>query len=262
MVEVNAAQNEVLTERMDSVVILTMNRPSVRNALNPPLMRALSRELSAAAVSEDVRAAVITGGTNFFSAGADISAMSSLTTSSAILTDMSSLWDEVGRFPKPLIAAVSGYAYGGGLELAMACDMIVSSEDAKFGQPEINLGIIPGAGGTQRLPRLVGKNIALEMILTGKPIGASQALAAGLINRIVPRELVLEEAVSLAREIASKAPIAVKLAKEAVNTGLNLDLASGLLLEHRLFYMLFGTSDQKEGMRAFLEKRSPAFRGE
>jgi enoyl-CoA hydratase len=251
----------IVSEKKGAVGLITLNRPSVRNALNRQLMTELCSALTSFESDQGIGAAVITGGSVFFSAGADIKEMSDKTMVEAYLGDMGRLWDKVASYPKPLVAAVNGYAFGGGLELAMACDIIVCSEDAKFGQPEINIGIMPGAGGTQRLPRLVGKNRALEMVLTGKPIDAREAYMLGLVNRVVPAETVLEQAMNIAKEIASKAPIAVRLAKESVLKSLDTDLATGLLLEHRLFYMLFATEDQKEGMTAFLEKREPRFKG-
>lgn len=251
----------IVSEKRGAVGLITLNRPSVRNALNRQLMTELWEALSLFEPDQDVGAVVITGGPTFFSAGADIKEMSDKSLVEAYLGDMGKLWDRVARYPKPLVAAVNGYAFGGGLELVMACDIVVCSEDAKFGQPEINIGIMPGAGGTQRLPRLVGKNRALEMVLTGRPIDAREAHMLGLVNRVVPAEAVLEQAVNIAKDIASKAPIAVRLAKESVLKSLDTDLETGLLLEHRLFYMLFATEDKREGMLAFLEKREPHFKG-
>ncbi len=251
----------ILVEKRDGVAVITLNRPNVKNALNTALMRELLSALDAFLGDESVRALVVTGGPRFFSAGADIKEMSDKTLVEAYLADMGRFWDAVGNYPKPVIAAVNGYAYGGGLEMVMACDIVICSEDSKFGQPEINLGIFPGAGGTQRLPRIVGKHRAMEMILTGRPIGAQEAYMLGLVNRVVPAESVLEHAVDVAREIASKSPIAVRLAKEAIKAAFNTPLDVGLLFEHRLFYMAFGSEDKAEGMRAFLEKREPHFKG-
>ncbi|MEM0120153.1 MAG: enoyl-CoA hydratase-related protein [Thermoprotei archaeon] len=251
----------ILVEKRDRVGVITLNRPAVRNALNTQLMKELLAALESFAGDSEVGALVITGGSKFFSAGADIKEMSEKTLVDAYLEDMGKLWDTVGNYSKPLIAAVNGYAYGGGLELVLACDIVVCSEDAKFGQPEINIGVFPGAGGTQRLPRIVGKYRAMEMILTGRPLSAQEAYMLGLANRVVPAESVLDHALSIAGDIASKSPVAVRLAKEAVKAAFNNTLDSGLLLEHRLFYLAFGSEDKVEGMKAFLEKREPKFKG-
>jgi enoyl-CoA hydratase len=258
---VHVSYENILVEKRNRVGVITLNRPSVRNALNTQLMRELLAALESLAGDNEVGAVVLTGGPKFFSAGADIKEMSEKTLVEAYLADMGRFWDAVGDYSKPLIAAVNGYAYGGGLEMVLACDIVVCSEDAKFGQPEINIGVFPGAGGTQRLPRIVGKYRAMEMILTGRPISAQEAYMLGLANRVVPAESVLDHALGIASEIASKSPIAVRLAKEAVKAAFNTTLDAGLLFEHRLFYMAFGSEDKVEGMTAFLEKREPKFKG-
>jgi enoyl-CoA hydratase len=204
---------------------------------------------------------VLTGNDRAFAAGADIAAMADATPVDQLRLDQFATWDRIRRLKKPLIAAVSGWALGGGNETAMMCDMIVASETARFGQPEISIGIMPGAGGTQRLAQAVGKARAMEIVLTGNPISADEALAMGLVNRVVPVETYLEEAQALARQIASKPPLAVQMAKAAVNNVFDTYLDRGLMVERRNFYLLFATEDQKEGMRAFLEKRPPEWTG-
>ncbi len=209
-----------------------------------------------------VRAIVLTGNEKVFAAGADIKEMANETSVSIMLKDQFAVWNKIRLIKKPIIAAVSGYALGGGLELIMNCDIIIASESAKLGQPEINLGIIPGAGGTQRLTRVVGKHKAMEMILTGEMITAQEAFRIGLVNKVVPVELCLEEAKNMAHAIAKKSPIAVRLAKEAISQVFETSLSDGLLHERKNFYMLFATQDQKEGMNAFMEKREPIFEGQ
>jgi enoyl-CoA hydratase len=210
---------------------------------------------------EKVRAIVLTGSDRAFAAGADIKEMSDETSISIMLKDQFAMWDRVKDCKKPIIAAVSGFCLGGGCELAMTCDIIVASETAQFGQPEINIGVIPGAGGTQRLTRAVGKYKAMEMVLTGRNISAQEAHQWGLVNKVVPVELYLEEAKNLAKEIAKKPPIAVRLAKEAVLKTFDVPISEGLMFERKNFYTLFSSQDQKEGMKAFLEKRPASFIG-
>ncbi|MCP4360104.1 MAG: enoyl-CoA hydratase, partial [Chloroflexi bacterium] len=210
---------------------------------------------------DEIGCIVITGNERAFAAGADIKAMAEATPVSMLNSPMIDQWDRLAKINKPVIAAVSGYALGGGCELAMACDMIVASESAQFGQPEINLGVIPGAGGTQRMTRAVGKALAMEIILNGRFLSAAEAQQHGLVNRVVPVELYLDEALKLAAQIAERAPVAIRLAKEAVNAAFETNLQSGLALERRLFYMLFATADQKEGMDAFINKRKPDWQG-
>jgi len=251
----------ILTEIHEQIAILTLNRPAVLNAINNELMVELVSALESADADESVRVIILTGGQKAFAAGADIKEMSDESTVSILLKDRFATWDKVRRTKKPIIAAVSGYALGGGMELVMTCDIVVASETAQFGQPEINIGVIPGAGGTQRLTRLVGKYKAMEMILTGARITAAEAKAVGLVNKVVPPELCLDEAKALAQEIAQKSPLAVRLAKEAILKGFELPLNEALEFERKNFYMLFSSEDQKEGMKAFMEKRSAVFSG-
>ncbi|MFN8551261.1 MAG: enoyl-CoA hydratase-related protein [Candidatus Obscuribacterales bacterium] len=251
----------ITTAVEDQIGIVTLNRPKVLNALNHELMGELVKALEAFDRDDAVRVIVLTGGERAFAAGADIKEMSEETTVSIMDKDQFSTWDRIKLIRKPIIAAVSGYALGGGCELVMNCDIIVASETAQFGQPEINLGVIPGAGGTQRLTRIVGKYKAMELILTGRPFTANEALQLGLVNKVAPVELFLEEAKSMAKEIAKKSPIAVKLAKEAIMKTFETTLNEGLQFERKNFYMLFSSEDQKEGMKAFMEKRQASFKG-
>lgn len=251
----------VQVERDGPLGIVTLNRPQALNALATPLVRELVQALEAFDADPEVRAMILTGGPRVFAAGADLKEMSSLSAVEALLENRIALWDRVRQIGKPLIAAVSGYALGGGCELAMMCDLIVASETARFGQPEINVGLIPGAGGTQRLTRALGKFKAMEMVLTGAPIDAREAERLGLVNRVVPPERLLDEAKQLGMVLASKPPIALRLAKEAINKAFESTLEAGIELERRSFYFLFATEDAHEGMRAFIEKRPPEFRG-
>jgi enoyl-CoA hydratase len=241
--------------------IATLNRPNVLNALSHDLMDELVTALEEFDRNEAVKVIILTGSEKAFAAGADIKEMSEETTVSIMLKDRFATWDRVRNIRKPIIAAVSGYALGGGCELVMNCDIIIASETAQFGQPEINIGVIPGAGGTQRLTRVVGKHKAMEMILTGRPITAQEALSMGLVNKVAPVELYLETAKEMAREIASKSPIAVRLAKEAILKTFDAPISEGLQFERKNFYLLFSSEDQKEGMRAFMEKRRATFTG-
>jgi enoyl-CoA hydratase len=211
--------------------------------------------------NDKVRVIILTGNERAFAAGADIKEMAGRTTVDMMKIDQFSTWDQIKKTKKPLIAAVSGFALGGGCELVMTCDMIIASESAQFGQPEIKIGVMPGAGGTQRLTRAVGKALAMEMVLTGRFINAEEALRAGLINKIVPTETYLQETVKFAQQIAALSPLAVQLAKEAVLSSFENNLSEGLLFERKNFYMLFSTEDQKEGMAAFVEKRAATFQG-
>lgn len=210
---------------------------------------------------QGVRVIIVTGSGRAFAAGADLAEMSRATPVDLMLGRRFELWDRIRKISKPTIAAVGGYCLGGGNELAMNCDIIIASEDATFGQPEVNVGIIPGAGGTQRLTRVVGKYKAMEMILTGRSISAQEAYRVGLVNRVVPPESLMEEAKKLATDIASKPPISIRSAKEAILRAQDMTLDVGLEFERKAFYMLFATQDGKEGMRAFLEKRKPNFQG-
>ncbi len=254
--------NEYIITRTDGRVgIVQFNRPKALNALNRGLMSELMDALDAFDADDAIGCMVITGNEKAFAAGADIKEMADAAPVDMLDNPFIDYWDRLRRIGKPVIAAVSGFALGGGCELAMACDMIIASETARFGQPEINLGIIPGAGGTQRMTLAVGKALAMEMVLNGRFLTAEEALQHGLINRVVPVELYLEEAVKFAAEIAARAPVALRLAKEAVNAVYEMPLQAGLAHERRLFYMLFSTEDQKEGMDAFINKRKPAWKG-
>ncbi len=254
--------NEYIITRTDGRVgIVQFNRPKALNALNRGLMSELMDALDAFDADDAIGCMVITGNEKAFAAGADIKEMADAAPVDMLDNPFIDYWDRLRRIGKPVIAAVSGFALGGGCELAMACDMIIASETARFGQPEINLGIIPGAGGTQRITLAVGKALAMEMVLNGRFLTAEEALQHGLINRVVPVELYLEEAVKFAAEIAARAPVALRLAKEAVNAVYEMPLQAGLAHERRLFYMLFSTEDQKEGMDAFINKRKPAWKG-
>jgi enoyl-CoA hydratase len=243
------------------VAHIQLNRPEALNALNLQLMSELKEALQALDADEQVRVIIISGNEKAFAAGADITQMAGKSAVDMYNIDQFSTWDAIKKTKKPLIAAVSGFALGGGCELAMLCDMIVASETARFGQPEIKIGVMPGAGGTQRLTRAVGKALAMEMVLTGRFITATEALQAGLINRVAPVELYLEEAVKLAGEVAAQSPLAVKMAKEAVLKAFDSTLDEGLHFERKNFYLLFASEDQKEGMQAFIEKRPPSFKG-
>jgi enoyl-CoA hydratase len=251
----------VLSEIRGRVGLAKFNRPEALNALSYPLLIELMEVLAAFDREAAVGAMVITGSDRAFAAGADIKDMAPSSPVSMLLDDHVSEYDYIRRIKKPVIAAVSGWCLGGGNELALSCDMIVASETARFGQPEINLGVIPGAGGTQRLTRAIGKVLAMEMILNNRVLTADEAYRLGLINRVVPIERYLEEALNLAKEIASRAPIAVRLAKEAVNNAFETSLTDGMADERRSFYFLFSTQDQKEGMTAFIEKRKPEWKG-
>lgn len=243
------------------VALVRLNRPEALNALNLQLMSELRDALKLLDQDESVRVIVLTGNEKAFAAGADIKQMADKSAIEMLQIDQFSTWDQIKRTSKPLIAAVSGFALGGGCELAMTCDMIVASETAKFGQPEIKIGVMPGAGGTQRLTHAMGKALAMEMILTGNFITAEKALQHGLVNRIVPVELYLDEALKLAAEIAILSPLATKMAKESVNKAFETGLSEGLYFERKNYYLLFAGADQKEGMQAFIEKRTPQFEG-
>ncbi|MBI4279765.1 MAG: enoyl-CoA hydratase/isomerase family protein [Armatimonadetes bacterium] len=251
----------ILTGAEDGVGVVQLHRPDVLNALSRALMDELVEAMEAFDRDEGVRCILLTGNQRAFAAGADVREFADATVVDMYLAYRFQQWERIRKITTPLVAAVSGYALGGGCELAMLCDIIIASETARFGQPEINLGIMPGAGGTQRLTRAVGKCVAMEMVLTGRLITAREAAAAGLVNRVVPVELYLDEAKSVAREIASKAPVAVRLAKEAVLRAFDTTLEGGLDYERKCFYLLFATEDRREGVRAFLDKRSPKFTG-
>ncbi len=251
----------VLTSKQDGYAVVQINRPEVLNALNMALMVELVDRLENLDKDDAVRCIILTGNEKAFAAGADIKEMADASAMDMLLRDQFARWDRIRKIKKPIIAAVSGFALGGGCELVMTCDMIIASETAKFGQPEINIGVIPGAGGTQRLTRAVGKVKAMEMVLTGRMISADEALQWGLINKVVPVEYYLEEAKAWAKEIASKPPVAVKLGKESVLKAFDTTIEGGLEFERKNFYLLFASEDQKEGMRAFAEKRKPGWKG-
>ncbi len=243
------------------VALVQLNRPKELNALNTKLMQELRDALQTLDKNDQVRAIVLTGNDQAFAAGADIKQMADRSAVDMLMIDQFSTWDQIKKTKKPLIAAVSGFCLGGGCELAMTCDMIIASESARFGQPEIKIGVMPGAGGTQRLTRAVGKAKAMEMVLTGRFVSAQEALTLGLINKVAPVEMYLREAVTLASEIAQMSPVAAQLAKESVNRAFETHLDEGLQSERKNFYLCFSTEDQKEGMKAFIEKRKPEYKG-
>jgi enoyl-CoA hydratase len=251
----------VLTEPRGPVGIVTINRPQVRNALNPQTIAELVDGLESFDRDEAIRCMILTGDERAFAAGADIAQMVDAGAVDVLADDNFARWSRFRAIHKPVIAAVSGYAFGGGCELALMCDLIVASETAQFGQPEVKIGIIPGAGGTQRWARSAGKARAMEAVLTGEPVRAVDAERMGLINRVVPAGAHLDEALRLAQLIAERPPLAVRLGKEAVNHAMEVGLSPGLEFERKLFYLLFASEDKAEGMRAFLEKRPGAFTG-
>lgn len=251
----------ILVETRGHVGLVTLNRPKALNALNDKLMDELGEALLAFDADEAIGAMVITGSEKAFAAGADISAMSSWSYMDVFKAEyISRNWETIKRVRKPVIAAVSGYALGGGCELVMMCDIVIAAETARFGQPEIKLGIIPGAGGTQRLPRAVGKAKAMDLVLSARMMDAREAESAGLVSRVVAADKVVEEAVATASAIAGFSLPAVMMAKEAINRAYEVPLSEGMLFERRLFHSLFATEDQKEGMAAFVEKRAPRFK--
>jgi enoyl-CoA hydratase len=250
----------IITSIEDHTGIIELNRPEALNALNDSLLGELADAMKLFLQNNKVRCIIITGSEKAFSAGADLKEMVSRKSGDMLDRFTSSIFGLLRQSPKPTIAAVSGYCFAGGCELALACDMIVASETAMFGQPEINVGIIPGAGGTQRWTRIVGKARAMEIMLTGAPIDVRKALEWGIVNRVVPIEDLLNEAKQLAATIATKPSLAARMAKDAVLKAQEMTLESGLDYENRLFAMLFGTGDQKEGMRAFIEKRKPQWK--
>lgn len=251
----------LLLERHGPVLLIRLNRPEALNALNQQVLSELAQVLTEADADADVRCMVVTGSDKAFAAGADVKEMAGMSYAEMAQTDLFGPPSAaIGRIRKPVIAAVSGFCLGGGCELAMMCDFILASDTARFGQPEINLGILPGMGGSQRLTRLIGKSKAMEMVLTGRMMDAAEAERAGLVARIVPMAELVAEALKTAATIAGKSQIAVRAAKESVNRALETPLAEGLLFERRLFHAAFATEDQKEGMQAFLEKRPASFR--
>ena len=251
----------VLTEQDEAVGIVRINRPQVRNALNQKTIGELVDALTAFDRTDAIRCMILTGDDRAFAAGADITQMVEASAVDVLNDDNFANWTRFRAIRKPVIAAVSGYALGGGCELALMCDLVVASETAQFGQPEVKIGIIPGAGGTQRWARSAGKVRAMEAVLTGEPIGAAEAERLGIVNRVVPAEAYMDEALRLAKVIAQRPPIAVRLGKEAVNHAMDVGLTAGLEFERKLFYLLFASDDKREGMRAFLEKRPGRFTG-
>ncbi len=251
----------VLVERDEPIAVVTLNRPKQLNALSEPLMEELVERLVELDRDEAVRCIVLAGSERAFAAGADIGEMADATAIQMLYARRVERWDAIRKLWTPLVAAVSGFCLGGGNELAMSCDLVVASETARFGQPETSLGIIPGAGGTQRLTRAVGKAKAMDVVLAGRFLDAHEAERAGLVARVVAREAWLEEAKRVAREIAARAPVAQRLAKEAVNRAFDSTLELGLEHERRLLYLAFASEDAREGLSAFAEKRAPQFEG-
>ena len=251
----------ILVTREAPLALVTLNRPKVLNALNSELMAELVDALETLDKDNEVHCLILSGNEKAFAAGADISEMVDASAIEMFQRNNIARWDKIAQTSKPIIAAVSGFALGGGCELALLCDLIVASDTARFGQPEINIGVIPGAGGTQRLARTLGKYKTLELLLTGRMLTAQEAEQMGLVNRVVPVASYLEEAKRLALEICQRSPLAVKFAKEAVLKAFETSLHDGLDFERKCFYLLFGSEDQKEGMKAFLEKRKPSFSG-
>jgi enoyl-CoA hydratase len=255
------ADGLVVVERDDPIAVVLLNRPQQLNALSDELMDELVSQLQVLDADESIRCIVLGGSERAFAAGADIGELARSSAIELYYARRVERWDAIRGLWTPLVAAVSGYCLGGGCELAMSCDLIVASETARFGQPETSLGIIPGAGGTQRLTRAVGKALAMDVILSGRMLSADEALATGLVSRVVAREAWLEEATRVAREIASKGPVATRLAKEAVDRAYESNLHLGLEYERRALYLAFASEDAKEGLSAFTEKRKPNFLG-
>jgi enoyl-CoA hydratase len=255
--------NNILYRTEENIAFITLNRPKALNALNTETLKELDMAVSRAGQEDEIKAVIITGEGRAFVAGADIAQMKDLTVQEG--RDMTILgqnvFSRIENLDKPVIAAINGFALGGGCELAMACDIRVASDKAKFGQPEVNLGIIPGYGGTQRLPRLVGKGTAKYLIFTGEMISAEEALRIGLADKLVPAEELLNTAVSIAKTIMAKAPVSIKMAKHAINNGLNVDLKSGIAYEAEAYTTSFSTEDRVEGMSAFVGKRPAEFKG-
>ncbi len=255
------AYENILVETRGRVGLITLNRPKALNALSPELMRELGEALTSFGSDDSIGAIVITGSEKAFAAGADIKAMKDWGYMDVYKADyITAEWETINGIRKPVIAAVAGYALGGGCELAMMCDFILAADTAKFGQPEINLGVLPGAGGTQRLPRFVGKAKAMEMVLTGRMMDAAEAERCGLVSRVLPPERLLDEAIKTAEKICELSLPVVMLAKESVNRAFETTLSEGVRFERRLFHSCFAIEDQKEGMAAFVEKRKPAFK--
>ncbi len=256
--------NTLIYEKSGGVAVVTVNRPKSMNAINEELVKELDRVVDDIAEDDDIGVAIITGSEKVFAAGADIKEIGGLKSpvdAHRIVSLIQYVFDKIERMPKPFIAAVSGLALGGGCELSMACDIRIAAENARFGQPEIKIGVIPGGGGTQRLARLIGLGRAKEMLFTGDPIDAEEAYRIGLVNKVVPGESLMDETRKMASKFLKQPGFALKITKMLLNDGINMDLRSALSLETRCFELLFATEDQKEGMRAFIEKRKPNFKG-
>ena len=251
----------VLVERQEPIAIVRLNRPEVLNALSNSLVSAIADTLEALAADPAIRCVVLAGGEKAFSAGADISEFVDATAVDIALGERFTYWERLRRVTVPIVAAVDGYAMGGGCELVMACDIAIASETAVFGLPETSIGVIPGAGGTQRAIGILGKSLAMEMILSGRRLKAEEAAAHGLVSKVVPREELLGEALRIAGEIAKRSPVAIRLARDAVNAALETGLSAGMDIERRAIAIAFSSEDAKEGFAAFLEKRKPEFRG-
>ncbi|MCZ2128005.1 MAG: enoyl-CoA hydratase/isomerase family protein [Anaerolineales bacterium] len=251
----------IITEIRGRVGVVQLNRPKAMNAFNLAMLREVFNALDAFDSDANVGAMVVTGNEKAFAAGADIKEMAEQSFVEILANEHLKIWDHIRAIRKPVVAAVSGWALGGGCEFVLSCDLVVASESAKFGQPEITIGVIPGAGGTQRLARLVGKHLAMEMVLNNRTLSAQEAERFGLVNRVVPTADYLDAAVAFAQEIAARAPVAVRMAKDAVNAAFETTLTEGLAVEKRDFYALFATEDQKEGMSAFIEKRPAQWKG-
>lgn len=256
-----AGYETLLVETHGTVLLIRLNRPQALNAINATLAHELLRTLSGFETNQGLRCAVITGSDKAFAAGADVKDMVDKTTADMLTSNYFAEFDLMSRIRKPIIAAVAGFALGGGCELAMMCDFVIAAENAKFGQPEVMLGAAPGMGGSQRLTRLVGKSKAMDMVLTGRMMDAVEAERAGIVSRIVPTENLVEEALATALKIAEMAPLAVLANKEMVNAALETSLAQGIMFDRKLFHSLFALEDRKEGMAAFVEKRKPVFTG-
>lgn len=252
----------ILEQPAEGIAVVKLNRPEVRNALNAAVRQQLAEHFTTLGADETTRCIVLTGGDKVFAAGADLRDMVDRTPVEMIARHSERLWQPIASCPKPVIAAVNGYAFGGGCELAMLADIIIAGEGASFGQPEVRVGIMPGAGGTQRLTRAIGKYRAMRMLLTGEPVSARDALAMGLVSEVVADADVFATAMKVATTIASLPPLAIMQIKESVLAGQDVSLETAIALERKAFQLLFSTSDQKEGMRAFLEKRKPEFRGQ
>jgi enoyl-CoA hydratase len=251
----------VLIERKGRVAIATINRPEALNALNRDVMNGLNEKLGALDADSEVGCFIVTGSAKVFAAGADIKEIAGLGYSDVFLADWFAGWEKFASLRTPIVAAVAGYALGGGCELALMCDIVIAADTAKFGQPEIKLGVIPGMGGSQRLARAIGKAKASDLILTGRAIGAEEAERAGLVSRVVKADDLMKEALATAQTVAAHGKIAAMTAKEAIGRGFEISLTEGLKFERRVFHALFATEDQKEGMKAFVEKRPPNFKG-